>query len=448
MTDPSLTPEPQSTPTRGRYKVIVALCLGASIAYLSRNILGVAAEDVERDLKISHEQMGLIMGLAFFLPYALLQIPGGWLGEWLGSRRALLILALVWAGATALMGVTAGFFGLLLAYAIVGVGQAGLFPCTVLAFSKWLPTSLRSLAGGSLTSFMSLGGLAATTLTGWLLSEKIGLDWRNVCMLLGIPGAVWAVLFYSWFRDRPEEHPAVNDAECDLIRSDQSAHGSTDEASTVADEQGGAWGILVSKPTMWLICGQQFFRAAGYIFFPTWFPTYLKKTHGITTEQSGYLSALVLGSVVVGGVIGGMIGDALWRKTHSRRVSRKWMAVTTTLLAAISIYAAYRSPGISLAMFFVSGGAFFQAMAAPPSIATTIDVGGAHVSKVYSAMNMCGNLGAAACPWFIGRFVQTTTLHYGSERWDLVLVVFCAIYAASALCWLFINPNREIVPKR
>ena len=47
-----------------------------------------AAGDIERDLGISDTQMGVIFG-AFWLSYALFELPGGWLGDRFGARGAL-----------------------------------------------------------------------------------------------------------------------------------------------------------------------------------------------------------------------------------------------------------------------------------------------------------------------------------------------------------------------
>ena len=38
---------------------------------------------------------------------------------------------------------------------------------------------------------------------------------------------------------------------------------------------------------MWLLCSQQFLRAAAMIFFSTWFPTFLRESRGATLEQAG-----------------------------------------------------------------------------------------------------------------------------------------------------------------
>ena len=54
------------------------------------------------------------------------------------------------------------------------------------------------------------------------------------------------------------------------------------------------WAAILTSSDMWLICGQQFFRAAGYVFYSTWFPTFLIATRGVSTAGAGALASLPL----------------------------------------------------------------------------------------------------------------------------------------------------------
>src|SRR5207244_2500719 len=78
------------------------------------------------------------------------------------------------------------------------------------------------------------------------------------------------------------------------------------------------WLALFSSPALWCICGQQFFRAAGYMFFTSWFATYLQETRGVTIARSGFLNMLPLVAVVVAGMFGGALSDWLLKRTGSR----------------------------------------------------------------------------------------------------------------------------------
>ena len=114
--------------TNARFAVTAWLAMAAVFAYLCRNSLVVAESDLRTELGISEEQMGFILGPAFFWTYALAQIPTAWLGERFGSRRCLPAFAAAWSVATASIAFASGFGLLVVSRVGNGIGQAGIFP--------------------------------------------------------------------------------------------------------------------------------------------------------------------------------------------------------------------------------------------------------------------------------------------------------------------------------
>ena len=420
-----------AAPSRVRYGVLAMLCAAAAIAYLSRNCIGVAEEAIRRELSLSLTEMSWVM-TAFFLAYAGFQLPGGWLGHVWGSRRTLTILAIVWSAATAAAAPAAGFLSLLSGRVASGAAQAGLFPCSVNTLSYWFPPGGRALACGLLAGAMSVGGALATALTGWMLDGHM--SWRLVFVVFSVPGFVWAGWFFLWFRDRPELHAAVNPAELALIR--RSAESISEKAS---DAEPIPWLALLTSRSLWLICGQQFFRGAGYIFYASWFPTFLRETRGVSTAEAGYLTSLPLLAVVVGSPMGGVLVDWVWRRTNSRRLSRQGVAVPSLAGCAALILAAYFADDTVTAVLLITAGSFCAALAGPCAYTITIDMGGRHVSTVFATMNMTGNIGAALCPIVVAKFVEFT-----DDNWEPVLLFFAAVYLAAALCWVGLNPRGTV----
>ena len=81
--------------SRVRWKIITLLALAGFVAYLLRTNMSVAGEGMVRDLGLSQVQLGVVLA-AFAWGYALFQFPGGLLGEWLGGRKALTLIAVLW----------------------------------------------------------------------------------------------------------------------------------------------------------------------------------------------------------------------------------------------------------------------------------------------------------------------------------------------------------------
>ena len=84
--------------------VVLGLTVAAyMITYMDRQILAVARPVIRDELGISLVMMGWIT-FSFRIAYALFQIPGGWLGDRFGARRALTLVVTWWSIFTALTG--------------------------------------------------------------------------------------------------------------------------------------------------------------------------------------------------------------------------------------------------------------------------------------------------------------------------------------------------------
>jgi hypothetical protein len=89
MQSTSTTPRPAAIPaSNARRKVIWFAVTLAILAYIDRVAISMAAPEIAKDLGLDKGQMGYVFG-AFAIAYALFEIPGGWLGDWMGPRKVL-----------------------------------------------------------------------------------------------------------------------------------------------------------------------------------------------------------------------------------------------------------------------------------------------------------------------------------------------------------------------
>jgi ACS family glucarate transporter-like MFS transporter/ACS family D-galactonate transporter-like MFS transporter len=379
---------------------------------------------------LSLEQSGWFMG-AFFWTYAIFQIPSGWIAERLGSRAALPLFAFAWSLASIGIGVAKVFWLLMAAQMVMGIAQAGVFPASCNSIGHWIPLHRRSLACGVVAAGMQVGAILAGALAGELL-EPIGR--RQVFIMFAMPGFVWAGVFVLFFRDRPEQVSTVNAAELEYIQAGRRKPiAAMDHPSNEFDEL--RW--MLTRPVMWLLCGQQICRAAGYMFFASWFPTFLQETRGVSVTVSGYQQGIVLAGTLAGSLIGGLVTDWIWRRTGSLRASRAGMGTVALGGCALLILLAWfvESPNLAIALLAI--GALFAAIAGPCAFASTIDIGGEKVPQIFGLMNMCGNFAAASCPVLVAAIVRWTS------SWNLVLFIFFIVYLVGALCWMFIDTERD-----
>ena len=425
-----------SAPSRVRYVVLVFLCLAAGIAYVQRQSLGVIEKEMRAELRLTKEESAWVMTSGFFITYALFQVPAGWVGHVWGSRRALSVFAIVCSAATGLCALATRVPTFVFLRGTMGLAQSGLFPCTTGTIKSWFPYSQWGLSNGMLTAFQQVGGAGGAIAAGYV---AVQLGWRWTFAVFAVPGLVWAVWFYYWFRDHPEEHHSVNAGELEELRGPANE---TEAPAAPRHDDAVPWRVLLLSPALAMICTQQFFRGAGYIFYSTWFATYLREARGVDIKTAGWLTSLPLWANAIGCLAGGGFSDWLLVRTGSRRISRQGLAVVSQLACAAFVLIAYPVGNATIAVLIISVGSFCAAAGGPIAYAITIDMGGNHVRPVFSLMNMWGNLGSLAFPQVVARLVGEGP----TANWDSVLPLFAAMYAIAGVCWLGFNPDRPIVP--
>lgn len=415
------------------------LSSAATLAYFCRNALGPAESAIREDLSVSKSEMGWFMG-AFYLTYALFQVPGGYLGQRLGTRVVLGASAALWSLGILLIGYAPNLTILILAQALMGLAQAAAFPCAVQTISQWFAERNRATACATLNIGMQVGSILTGAVTAFLIGTKsgLGLDWRMVFIAYSVPGIVWSLLFVSKFVNRPRDHPAVNEAELALLNSHKAAAPSQEKNSEASHSPSTPWAGILLNSSVWCLCGQQAFRAAGYAFFATWFPTFLQEARGVKVADSGLLQSSVYVASLLGGMVGGIVVDFIFKRTGNLRLSRSGVGAVCMFVCGSLIFCSYFANSNAAAVTLLAMAAFTSALAGPCAYVTTIDLGKRHVPAVFGLMNMSGNLAAFATPAAIGYLFDHTS------NWNIVLAIFGVAYLVATVCWALVDPNRSV----
>ena len=195
---------------------------------------------------------------------------------------------------------------------------------------------------------------------------------------------------------------------------------------------------MLSSVSLGLLCAQQFFRAAGLVFFLTWFPTFLQKTRGVSLLNSGLLTTVAGVGGALGSLTGGFFSDWLLERTSNPRLSRQGIAVAGMASCSLLIISSYFVHDVNGSIALISLGTFCAAFGGISGYTLAIRFGGRSVATVFSAMNMCGNLGAALFPVTAGWLVAQT------GNWNLMLFLFAGIMAIAAVCWALLNPQGTL----
>jgi MFS family permease len=186
-----------------RWRQIVFVFLpfvsGYYLSYLFRTINALIADELTADLGIGTAQLGLLTS-AYFLTFALAQLPLGVLLDRYGPRRVQSALMLVAAAGAALFGAGHSLTALLVGRALIGVGVAAAFMAGLKAIVLWFPKERVALVNGWFVMVGALGALTATT-PAELAIEWMG--WRGLFELLAVATAASAVLIHAVVPEMP-----------------------------------------------------------------------------------------------------------------------------------------------------------------------------------------------------------------------------------------------------
>jgi MFS family permease len=439
---------PGGRATRVRFLVLAMLCLATTFAYLTR-VLASAVRPIGQEFGLDDQRMGVVLA-SFALGYFWFQVPGGLLGSWLGVRSVLAGCAALWSLACLGMTVAEGPAGLEWSRVALGLAQAALVPCCVQAIGSWFPDRSRGTASAVVGIGMQVGAVLGLGLTARLLRW---FDWRQIYVGYSLASLAWAAAFYWIYREGPENHPLANSAECDLIRDGAKVFTDPGVSRPWLDRVVGVAVALFLSGAMWAYCVQAYCRAFGYEFFTTWFPTYLERSRGETLDAELLIVVPVIG-FGLGGFVGGVLVDVIYRHTGSKWLSRCGLAaVSLALCAGCTLAVAWVADPVA-AVVVLSLGSFLASLAGPPTWAVALDLGGRHSALVAGIMNLVGNIGAYYCPIAVAALfthIQADEGLSGSQgpaRYNPVLYLFVGVYLVGALAWLVLNPNRSATEPR
>ncbi|NUQ63165.1 MAG: MFS transporter [Pirellulales bacterium] len=412
---------PLTRPSRTRYWVIVFAATLALITYIDRVCISQAAPAMREALGLSEIQMGWAFS-AFFWAYALFEIPGGWLGDRWGARLVLTRVVVWWSFFTAFTGWVWNLPSLLVTRALFGAGEAGCFPNLTRAFMSWLPANERVRAQGLMWLSARWGG-AFTPLLVALVFQFV--SWRRAFELFGVIGIIWALVFYRWYRDNPKDHPSVNEGE--LARLPKAEDVNLGHAAV-------PWSRLAMSPRVWLLWAQYTCLGYGWVFYITWLPTYLKEARGLTFEKGALLAGLPLFFGGLGCVFSGSISTVVDRWTRDTRTSRRILAMTGFLGAALCLLLSIRIEDPLWAMIAMGAASFANDLVMPPAWGACMDMGGKFCGTLSGSMNMMTNLGQAVAPVLTALLLEST-----GHDWTVVFYVSSGSYFLGAVCWWFLD---------
>ena len=396
------------------------------LLYIDRVCISTAKGPISKELGLTDVQFGWVLS-AFALGYAIFQTPSGRLIDRYGPRSVIAGIVTIWSILTAVTGAAFNYTSLLITRFLFGAGEAGAFPGISRANFSWIPLKERGVVTGINFSGSRLGAAFAMPLITWMLTT---FDWRNTFYILGAIGIFWAIFWYIWFRNKPEESPSISQKELEYILENRQVK--KEESKKLL-----ALSNIIKSGNVWLVMTQYF--SSNYIFFfcLSWLFPYVKEKYNLGLTEAGLYTMFPLLAGAFGNYFGGLIMDRIYRKGNWK-LSRRLPAMIGFSLVAIGLLLSLQMETATGAILFLSLAIFGSDMTLSPSWSFCVDIGKENAGAVSGTMNTAGNIGsfltALAFPYLLQWTGNTDTFFYLGAVLALIAIV----------CWSKMSPIEAL----
>lgn len=184
--------------------VLVILTLAYILCVMDRQVLGILAEDIKADLRISDAQMGFLAGTAYAVFYSTFGIAFGRLADLWNRKKLISIGVAFWSIMAALGGLTSAFLPLASCRLAVAAGEATLSPSALSMLYDYFSVRIRTTVLGVYSGGIYIGAGLGLFVGGVVLQywhgawpggvgAPLGLKaWQAAFMVVSLPGLLLA----------------------------------------------------------------------------------------------------------------------------------------------------------------------------------------------------------------------------------------------------------------
>ncbi|MGC6388797.1 MFS transporter [Ewingella sp. S1.OA.A_B6] len=382
--------------TRLRWGIVFILLMAAVINYLDRANLSIANTTISKEFGFSSTEMGLLLS-AFLWPYALANLPAGWLVDRFGPKRMFSWGVGLWSTFTVLAGFVNGYSMFYTLRVLLGISESPFFTSGIKITHRWFSDKERALP----TSIINTGSQIANAIAPPILTILLlTLGWRGMFIAIGLAGIPLLLVWLKFYRNPTEREEKLIHANSQLIQQSVKAAAGNNKAS---------WGALFKHKTTWFMVIGNFSIMFTIWVYLTWLPSYLEKSLGFSLKQTGWLAAIPFLAGIFGVLCGGVISDRLIRRGVNTITARKVPIVVGAALAACFVAPIPFVHDTTLSIALLSIGYFFSQL--PQGVIWTLasDIAPKEqVASMGAIQNFGGFLGAACAPIVTGIILDAT----------------------------------------
>lgn len=395
--------------TTSKHTVLGVLATAYLLCYAARMMMASAIPFIAREFDLDPLAMGGLLS-AFFLGYAVMQIPGGFLADRFGPRRMLLATVVGWSVLTALTGVATSLAGLIVIRVLFGASEGPFPSAAAKTLSSWFPAGELGRANGLMLAATQIGASLAPSIVAILV---VAWGWRSAFIGLLVPGLALAVVIWACVGDYAS-------------KSRRHAPASEDRQS-VAD----IFAALRRPAVAWCFVAAFFSNLATWGLM-NWLPTYLLESRGFSATRMGLLAAVPSLAGALGYALGGVISD----KWFERR--RQIPIIVGLVLSAGCVYLAASAASGEATVAYLAA-AFFFLLATDLGVCTLplVIVPREAVGSSFGVINTAAQLAGFVSPLLVGGLLRLTERDFA-----VVFQCFVGFLLLAALAAAFVR-QRE-----
>ncbi|SKB81545.1 MFS transporter [Dyadobacter psychrophilus] len=406
------------------YRIIPVVFVTYSLAYLDRANFGFAvAGGMAGDLNITPNTSTLLSSL-FFLGYFFFQIPGAQYAAHKAAKKLIFISLICWGALAAATGMVNDTTTLIVIRFMLGVVESAVMPAMLILLSQWFTKEERSRAN----TFLILGNpvtvLWMSVLSGYLIDS---MGWRWMFIIQGLPGILWAFIWWKLIDERPMEAKWLSeDEKMELEKRLQEEQVGIKPVKNYAEAFRSRKVILLSL--------QYLLWSVGVYGFVMWLPSIIKAAPDMNMVTTGWLSSVPYLFAVIGMLSASYFSD--------KSGNRKIFIWPFLLIAAICLYATVllgpEKFWFSYVLLVIAGGALYTPYG--PFFAAIADVLPKNViGGAIGLINSLGALGSFAGSYLVG-YLNSETGNFNASY----TLMSGALVLATIITWVVIPAPKKL----
>jgi ACS family tartrate transporter-like MFS transporter len=381
-----------------QWRLIPLLFLLYVVSFIDRVNIGFAALTMNKDLRISSEQFGLVAGV-FFFGYILSGIPSNLMLHKIGARVWIPAILVIWGFLALMTGLAHSVQQLYLMRFLLGVAEGGYFPGVVLYLTYWFRQREQAQCIAMFLTGIPASNIIGAPLSGWILGHVHWMSWpswRWLLILEAAPALVLGIATYIVLPSRPAEAKFLDGEERDWVQAElQREESKKREAKLIGTLQ--ALRIL----RVWHVGIIVFATNCAMYMLTFWMPQLVK-------SFSGRLSNTAIGFLVMIPYLAGLAGMVLVSRSSDRHLERKFHAAIPAACAgtAMALLGAPHSLAITIALLAVAVAGICSVYGPAFSLPSELLAGSAVAAGLglaSSISNAAGFVGPYAAGWISQR---------------------------------------------